>query len=74
MPKLRRVWFIYRAGDPTDAAAVAAADLAAHHLKVELLPRSVESVDQLKRTLLEVRPGDGLLSPEMDALTSRRRY
>jgi putative ABC transport system substrate-binding protein len=25
MPKLRRVWFIYRAGDPTDAAAVAAA-------------------------------------------------
>ena len=68
MPKLRRVWFIYRAGDPTDAAAVAAADQAARHLKVELLARSVESADQLKRTLLEVRPGDGLLSPEMDAL------
>jgi putative ABC transport system substrate-binding protein len=68
MPKLRRVWFIYRAGDPTDAAAVAAADQAAKHLKVELLPRSVESADQLKRAMLELRPGDGLMSPEMDAL------
>jgi putative ABC transport system substrate-binding protein len=68
MPKLRRVWFIHRADDPTDAAAVATADLAARHLKVELLSRTVESADQLRRTLLEVRPGDGLLSPEMDSL------
>jgi hypothetical protein len=68
MPKLRRVWFIYRAGDPTDAAAVAAADQAAKYLKVELLARSVESADQLRRTLLELRPDDGLLSPETDAL------
>jgi putative ABC transport system substrate-binding protein len=68
MPKMRRVWFVYRAGDPTDKAAVAAADLAARYLKVELLPRSVENADQLKRALLELRPGDGLLSPEMDAL------
>jgi putative tryptophan/tyrosine transport system substrate-binding protein len=68
MPKMRRVWYIYRAGDPTNAAAVAAADQAAKHLKVELLARSVQSPDQLKRILLEVRPGDGLLSPEIDAL------
>lgn len=68
MPKVRRVWLVYRAGDPTDAAAVAAADLAARHLKVELLPRSVERADQLKRALLELKPGDGLLSPEMDGL------
>lgn len=68
MPKLRRVWFIYHAGDPTDAAAVGAADQAAKHLKVELLPRPVENGDQLKRTLLELRPGDGLLAPETDAL------
>jgi putative ABC transport system substrate-binding protein len=68
MPKLRRVWFIYRAGDPTDAAAVAAAGQAAKQLKVELLPRSVETADQLKRTLLELRPGDGFLSPEVDGL------
>lgn len=69
MPKMRRVWFIYRAGDPTDAAAVAAADQAAKYLKVELLVRSVESADQIKRALLEVRPGDGLLCPEVDALS-----
>ena len=68
MPKLRRVWFVYHAGDPTDSAAVGAADQAAKHLKVELLPRSVESGDQLKRTLLEMRPGDGILAPETDAL------
>ena len=68
MPKLRRVWFIYRAGDPTDTAAVAAADLAARYLKVELLPRPVENADQLRSTLLELRPGDGLLSPEMGDL------
>ena len=43
MPKVRRVWFIYRTGDPTDVAAVAAADQAAKYLKVELLRRSVES-------------------------------
>ncbi|MBK9605210.1 MAG: ABC transporter substrate-binding protein [Betaproteobacteria bacterium] len=68
VPKLRRVWFIYRAGDPIDAAAVTAADQAAKTLKVELVVRPVESAEQLKRTLLEVRPGDGLLAPEMDAL------
>ena len=68
MPKLRRVWFIYRAGDRTDAAAVAAADEAARQLKVELLLRAVESADQLRQALLEVRPGDALLSPETDAL------
>lgn len=68
MPKVRRVWFVYRAGDPTDAAAVAAADLAARQLKVELLPRSVESPEQLRRALLELRPGDGILSPEVDTL------
>jgi len=68
MPKVRRVWFIYHARDSTDAAAVAAADLAARYLKLELLPRSVESADQLRSTLLELRPGDGLLSPEMGDL------
>jgi putative tryptophan/tyrosine transport system substrate-binding protein len=68
VPKLRRVWFVYRAGDPTDAAAVAAADKAAKILKVELLARSVDSADQLKRTLLQVQPGDGLLAPETDGL------
>jgi len=67
-PKVRRVWFIYRASDPTDMAALSAADLAARHLQVEFFPRPVENADQLKRALLELRPGDGLLSPETDAL------
>jgi putative ABC transport system substrate-binding protein len=68
VPKLRRVWFIYRAGDRTDAAAVASADEAAKYLKVELLARSVETADELKRILREVQPGDSLLAPETDGL------
>ena len=75
MPKLRRVWFIYRAGDPTDAAAVAAADQAAKHLKVELLARSVESADQLRRTLFEVPTGRRRSCPRKWMLwISRQRY
>jgi len=68
MPSLRRVWFIYRAGDPTDTAAGTAAEQAARELKVEIVVRPVASEDQLRRTLVELRPGDGLLSPEADAL------
>lgn len=68
VPRLRRVWFIHGAGDATDAAAVGAADQAARQLKAELVSRSIESADQLRRTLLELKPGDGLLSPETDAL------
>lgn len=67
-PRLRRVWFPFRAGDATDVAAVAAADQAARYLKVELVPRSVDNADQLARMLRDMRPGDGLLSPETDAL------
>jgi putative ABC transport system substrate-binding protein len=68
MPKMRRVWFVFGAGDPNDTAAIAAAAQAARHFKVELLPRSVQSAEQLKRTLLEWRPGDALLAPETNAL------
>lgn len=68
VPKLRRVWYIYRAGDRTDAAALESADGAAKYLKVQLLARSVETADELKRILREVQPGDGLLAPEIDGL------
>lgn len=67
-PKLRRVFFLHGAGDRADAASTAAADEAARQLKVEFLPRSIENADQLRRTLAELRPGDGLLAPEADAL------
>ena len=67
-PALRRIWFIFRTGDPTSAAAVVAAGQAARQLNVELLPRPVDSTDQLLRILQELRPGDGLLSPESEAL------
>lgn len=67
-PKLRRVWFIYRAGEATDGAALGAITKAAQQLKFELLARSVATGDELKRILLEVRPGDGLLAPESETL------
>jgi putative ABC transport system substrate-binding protein len=68
VPKLRRVWYIYRAGDRTDVAALESANGAAKYLKVELITRSIETPDELKRILREVQPGDGLLAPEIDAL------
>jgi putative ABC transport system substrate-binding protein len=68
MPKLRRVIFPFRAGDATESAALAAADQAARHFRIELVPRSVVDSGQLARTLREARPGDGLLSPETNAL------
>jgi len=68
VPKLRRVWFPFRAGDPTDAASIAAAEQAARLLKVELVPRSIDSTEQLMRVMQELRPGDGILSPERDVL------
>ena len=67
VPKLRRVWYIYRADDPTDAAALESAVGAAKYLKIELITRSIENADELKHILREVQPGDGLLAPEIDA-------
>lgn len=68
VPTLRRVWVIYDLHDETAIVAFARAQQAAPGLKLELVPRAVESTHQLRQTLRELRPGDGLLAPDIDTL------
>jgi putative tryptophan/tyrosine transport system substrate-binding protein len=72
-PKLRRVWFIYRAGNATDAAAVDAVAQAAKDLKLELIARAVDHPDQIVRILKEARKGDALLAPHVDEMNGSER-
>lgn len=68
IPALRRVWFVYYAGDFIDYAVVGKLYEPARQLGVELLDRAVRDVEQLRRMLKEVRPGDGLFAPSGSAL------
>lgn len=68
VPQLRRVWFIYYAGDVTDFAALANLDSAARQLNLQLVVRPVNDASMLSRTLKELRPGDALLAPSGNTL------
>lgn len=72
-PELRRVWFLYRAGDAPDAAALPGAEEAAKQLKLELIPRAVDHPDQIVRVLKEARKGDALLAPYIDEMNGATR-
>ena len=67
-PTLRRVWVIYDLYDETAIVAFVRAQQAAPRLKLELVPRAVVSSQQLRQALHELRPGDGLLAPDIDTL------
>ena len=67
-PAIRRVWFIYYGGDLTASAALVKALEASPRLGVDLVPRTVLTAEQLTRLLKELRPGDGLLAPDIDTL------
>jgi putative ABC transport system substrate-binding protein len=67
-PTLRRVWVIYDLYDETSIVAFVRAQQAAPRLKLELVPMAVASSQQLRQTLHELRPGDGLLAPDIDTL------
>lgn len=67
-PELRRVWFLYYAGDAVDSATVARLQAAAPRLGLELLARPVKDAAELTGMLEQLQPGDGLLAPAGDAL------
>ncbi len=67
-PTLRRVWVIYDLHDDTAIVAFVRAQQAAPRLKLELVPKAVDSTQQLRQTLHELRRGDGLLAPDIDTL------
>ncbi len=67
-PTLRRVWVIHDHYDETSLVAFAKAQQVAPRLKLELVARAVDSSQQLRQTFHELRPGDGLLAPDIDTL------
>ena len=68
VPSLRRVWLIHYGGDLTANKMIVRARDAAPHVQVELVPRAVLNAQELGLALGELRPGDGLLAPEIATL------
>ena len=67
-PEIRRVWFIYYAGDVTDTAALGNMQDAARRLGVEVLGRPVNDASQLNQIFKDFRRGDAYLAPSSDTL------
>ena len=67
-PRLRRVWAIQYAADPGSAAAIARANEVASRLGIEIVSRSVRTLEELERILEGLRPGDALLVPDCATL------
>ncbi|OGL15314.1 MAG: hypothetical protein A3F92_08085 [Candidatus Rokubacteria bacterium RIFCSPLOWO2_12_FULL_71_22] len=65
IPRLRRVWAIYYAGDPSSLAAIRKAEDAAPRLGLAPVARPVRSPEELERVLREIQPGDALLPPDI---------
>jgi putative ABC transport system substrate-binding protein len=68
VPSVRRVWLIHYGGDLTANRMIARAREAAPQVKVEVVARAVLNAQELAQVLREVRPGDGLLAPEVATL------
>ena len=67
-PTLRRVWVIHDLYDETSIVAFVRAQQAAPRLKLELVARAVDSSQQLRQALHELRRGDGLLATDTGTL------
>lgn len=63
-PAVRRVWLIYDGVDLSATAMVGKALDAGQRMKLEILPKGVLRVDELRRVLRDVRTGDAVLAPE----------
>lgn len=67
-PGVRRVWLVYFGADLSTTPMIGKALDAAPRMKLELLPRGVLDVTELKRVLREVRRGDAIVAPEGSSL------
>lgn len=63
-PAVRRVWLIYYGVDLSATAMVVKAAEAAQRMKLEVIPKGVLDVSEMRRVLQEVRGGDAVLAPE----------
>lgn len=64
-PRVTRVWVIDHAGDPASGAASARAIQSASRFGVEILARTVRTPSELELVIEGLRPGDGLLVPDI---------
>jgi putative ABC transport system substrate-binding protein len=64
-PRLRRVWAIYYRVDPASGAALTRALEASSRFGLEVVPSAVLTQDDFAHTLERLRPGDGLLVPDV---------
>jgi len=64
-PQVRRVWAVSQRADRASAAALAKALEAAAHFGIEVAPRTINTNDELEGFLGGLRPGDGLLVPDI---------
>jgi putative ABC transport system substrate-binding protein len=63
-PTIRRVWLIYHGVDLSPTPMLGKALDAGQRMKVDMIPKGVLDVSELKRVLRDVRPGDAVLAPE----------
>jgi putative ABC transport system substrate-binding protein len=68
VPGVQRIWTIYHGGDPSSVAAARKAREAGPRLKVRVEERPVRTTEELERALKELRPGDGLLPPDISTM------
>lgn len=64
-PAVRRVWAFSHAADPASAGTLARAGEASSRFGVELTPRTIGTPAELEQVLDGLRPGDGLLVPDI---------
>lgn len=67
-PSLRRVWAFSLGEDPASDAAVARALEVSSRFGIEVAPRPIRTPDELEHVLESLRPGDGLLVPDIAAM------
>ncbi len=63
-PGIRRVWLIHEGADLGTTPMIAKALEAARRMKLEIVPKGVLDVGELRRVLREVRRDDAVLAPE----------
>jgi putative tryptophan/tyrosine transport system substrate-binding protein len=64
-PRVRRVWAVSQGADPASDAALAKAIEISSRFGIEVAPRTVRTQDELDGVLASLRPGDGLLVPDI---------
>jgi putative ABC transport system substrate-binding protein len=67
-PRLRRVWAISHGSDLASGAVNTRALEVSSRFGMEVMPRAVRTPEELEQILEQLRPGDGLLVPDIAAM------